>query len=208
MCHCFECQRRTGSTFGVQAFYPREQVRHAKGIAKRYARRADSGRTVTFNFCPECGGTVFWEPEQRPELIAVAVGMFADPDFAKPRNSVWEKISILGQPQSLSNKLNIRTEGRQNYHGRHIRVGCKILGFSYCRNVQVCNPIGINFPREVRFDLRQQIVASLLCQSEMIRSRSEVGCKSARRISTAPRVAAVGRRLKAAARGKLCRNWS
>jgi hypothetical protein len=80
-----------GSIFGVQAFYLREQVRLAKGIAKRYARRADSGRTVTFNFCPECGGTVFWEPEQRPELIAVAVGMFADPDFEKPRNSVWEK---------------------------------------------------------------------------------------------------------------------
>jgi hypothetical protein len=91
MCHCLECQRRTGSIFGVQAFYQREQVRLAKGIAKRYARRADSGRTVTFNFCPECGGTVFWEPEQRPELIAVAVGMFADPDFEKPRNSVWEK---------------------------------------------------------------------------------------------------------------------
>ena len=91
MCHCLECQRRTGSIFGVQAFYPREQVRLAKGSAKRYARRADSGRTVTFNFCPECGGTVFWEPEQRPELIAVAVGMFADPDFEKPRNSVWEK---------------------------------------------------------------------------------------------------------------------
>ena len=91
MCHCLECQRRTGSTFGVQAFYPRDQVRLAKGIAKRYARRADSGRTVTFNFCPECGGTVFWEPEQRPELIAVAVGMFADPDFEQPRNSVWEK---------------------------------------------------------------------------------------------------------------------
>jgi hypothetical protein len=53
---------------------------------------------VTFHFCPDCGGTVFWEPEQRPELIAVAVGMFGDPDF--------------GQPQSPSNKWNIRTEGR------------------------------------------------------------------------------------------------
>ena len=91
MCHCLECQRRTGSTFGVQAFYPRAQVQLAKGIAKRYARRADSGRTVTFHFCLDCGGTVFWEPEQRPDLIAVAVGMFADPDFEKPRISVWEK---------------------------------------------------------------------------------------------------------------------
>ena len=92
MCHCLECQRRTGSIFGVQAFYLREQVRLAKGIAKRYARRADSGRTVTFNFCPECGGTVFFgNPSNAPELIAVAVGMFADPDFEKPRHSVWEK---------------------------------------------------------------------------------------------------------------------
>ena len=91
MCHCLECQRRTGSIFGVQAFYLREQVRLAKGIAKRYARRADSGRTVTFNFCPECGGTVFWVAEQRPELIALAVGTFADPDFQAPRYSVWEK---------------------------------------------------------------------------------------------------------------------
>src|SRR5271165_6507415 len=25
MCHCFECQRRTGSTFGVQAWFPLER---------------------------------------------------------------------------------------------------------------------------------------------------------------------------------------
>jgi hypothetical protein len=46
---------------------------------------------VTFNFCPECGGTAFWEAEQRPDLIAVAVGMFADPHFDKPAHSVWER---------------------------------------------------------------------------------------------------------------------
>jgi hypothetical protein len=46
---------------------------------------------VTFNFCPDCGGTVFWEAEHRPDLIAVAVGMFADPAFDKPAYSVWEK---------------------------------------------------------------------------------------------------------------------
>src|SRR5215469_396816 len=95
MCHCLECQRRTGSTFGVQAFYPRAHVRLAKGVAKRYARRADSGRTVTFHFCPECGGTVFWEPEQRPELIAIAVGMFADPDLRTPYLGLGEETAFL-----------------------------------------------------------------------------------------------------------------
>jgi hypothetical protein len=91
MCHCLECQRRTGSTFGVQAWFPREQVRLVRGADKRYARQADSGRVVTFYFCPECGGTVFWEAEQRPDLIAVAIGMFADPDFEGPSLSVWER---------------------------------------------------------------------------------------------------------------------
>jgi hypothetical protein len=62
-----------------------------QGIAKRYVRRADSGRTVTFSFCPECGGTLFWEAERTPDLIAVAVGALADPDFERPSLSVGER---------------------------------------------------------------------------------------------------------------------
>lgn len=92
MCHCLECQRRTGSAFGVQAFYARDQVQPAEGVVKRYARVAESGRTVNFAFCPECGGTVFWETEMRPDLIAVAVGAFADPSFETPSLSVWERM--------------------------------------------------------------------------------------------------------------------
>jgi hypothetical protein len=91
MCHCLECQRRTGSAFGVQAWYSREQVQPAHGVAKQYARQGDSGRVVTFNFCLECGGTVFWQAEQRPDLIAIAIGMFADPTFQRPGLSVWER---------------------------------------------------------------------------------------------------------------------
>ena len=91
MCHCEQCQRRTGSTFGVQAWYPRQQVLSVQGVSKRFTRLSDSGRTVTFDFCPECGGTIFWQAEQRPNLIAVAVGSFADPTFEKPGHSVWER---------------------------------------------------------------------------------------------------------------------
>ena len=91
MCHCLECQRRTGSAFSVQAWYSRDQVQPAEGTAKRYARVAESGRTVNFGFCPECGGTVFWEAEMRPDMIAVAVGTFADPGFEQPSLSGWER---------------------------------------------------------------------------------------------------------------------
>jgi hypothetical protein len=91
MCHCLACQRRTGSTFGVQAWFAQTHVQTTQGIAKRYLRRADSGRTVTFGFCPDCGGTVFWEAERSPGMIAVAVGTFADPGFEKPDLSVAER---------------------------------------------------------------------------------------------------------------------
>jgi hypothetical protein len=89
MCHCHACQRRTGSIFGVQARFPRERVRIG-GNATRFARTADSGNTISYGFCPNCGSTMFWEGTGFPDLIAVAVGNFAAPDFPPPRISVWE----------------------------------------------------------------------------------------------------------------------
>jgi hypothetical protein len=89
VCHCLDCQRRTGSAFGVAAFYPRDAVQ-AEGRECTCRRLGDSGRGLTFHFCPDCGGTVFWEPDFRPDSIAVAVGAFADPNFPAPTKAVYE----------------------------------------------------------------------------------------------------------------------
>jgi hypothetical protein len=62
VCHCTECQRRTGSAFGVGAYFRKEQVR-AEGPSKVYVRSSDSGRKIEQHFCPECGSTVFWYNE-------------------------------------------------------------------------------------------------------------------------------------------------
>jgi hypothetical protein len=90
MCHCLACQKRTGSAFGVQARFPRERVT-VEGRASQFTRTADSGNTITFNFCPACGSTVCWQVSNQPDLVAVAVGAFADPKFPAPRHSVYEK---------------------------------------------------------------------------------------------------------------------
>ena len=34
---------------------------------------------------------MFWEAELRPDMIAVAVGTFADPSFEQPSLSGWER---------------------------------------------------------------------------------------------------------------------
>lgn len=88
LCHCLDCQRRTGSAFGIAAFYRRAVVT-IEGEASTCTRRGDSGFALRFHFCPACGSTVFWEPERRPDDVAVAVGAFADPDFPGPQKAVF-----------------------------------------------------------------------------------------------------------------------
>jgi hypothetical protein len=90
ICHCLECQRRTGSVFGTQARFPRTQVR-IEGQSTIWSRPGDSGGSVTFQLCPVCGSTVYWHIQAAPDLIAVAIGGFADPGFGPPRHSVYER---------------------------------------------------------------------------------------------------------------------
>lgn len=90
ICHCLDCQRRSGSPFGAGAFFDKSQVQ-LSGESKTFTRTGDEGRTATHHFCPECGGTLYWEAEARPGRIGISLGMFEDPRFAAPVRSVYEE---------------------------------------------------------------------------------------------------------------------
>jgi hypothetical protein len=89
ICHCHECQRRTGSVFAVQARFPRH-LTTITGPSREFVRVSDEGETRRFHFCPDCGSTVYYETGDAPDLIAVPVGMFGVSDFPRPEVSVWE----------------------------------------------------------------------------------------------------------------------
>lgn len=89
VCHCLDCQRRSGSAFAAQARWPEAQVT-LTGVARSWVRVADSGHRATYSFCPECGSTVTYQVEGWPGLTAVPIGAFADPTFPPPRFSVYE----------------------------------------------------------------------------------------------------------------------
>jgi hypothetical protein len=89
MCHCASCQKRSGSQFGSGAFFQRGNVT-IEGEYKSFTRPADSGKTLTNHFCPECGTSIAWEAEIRPGWIAIAVGAFADPNFPAPTVSLYD----------------------------------------------------------------------------------------------------------------------
>lgn len=89
VCHCLECQKRSGSAFAVQARWPFEQVA-LSGTFNEWTRVGESGKPATFRFCPTCGATLTFVSASMPELTAVPVGSFADPAFPPPRFSVYE----------------------------------------------------------------------------------------------------------------------
>ncbi|EGU32633.1 GFA family protein [Vibrio scophthalmi] len=90
ICHCFACQKRTGSVFGVQARFYRTQVSYS-GELTEYTRMSDSGQQVSYSFCPRCGTTMLLALSIAPEHLVIPVGIFDQHDLPQPSFSVYEQ---------------------------------------------------------------------------------------------------------------------
>jgi hypothetical protein len=55
MCHCLECQRRTGAVISNQARFRREQITFG-GMSTAWTRTAESGNALTFHPLQVCHG--------------------------------------------------------------------------------------------------------------------------------------------------------
>lgn len=89
VCHCFACQRRTGSVFATLAAFAAPY--NVTGRATEYVRTGDKGSKARFRFCPICGTNLFHTEEGREQSsVAVAVGALADPSFPPPQDSVYD----------------------------------------------------------------------------------------------------------------------
>lgn len=94
VCHCLNCQQRSGSAFAAQARFLAERV-SVSGELRGYTRAGGSGQPATFRFCAECGSTLVYTTEAEPDLIAVPIGNFAEPHaFGPPLYSVYEERKV------------------------------------------------------------------------------------------------------------------
>jgi hypothetical protein len=104
ICNCLACQRRTGSAFGMQAGFKKEQV-EVNGRFHDYARISDEAdqKEHVFHFCPDCGSQVFYTEPTDPDLVVVSVGSFADPSFPQPTESGYDsrRHPWVGLPESV-----------------------------------------------------------------------------------------------------------
>ncbi|HYN12733.1 MAG TPA: GFA family protein [Burkholderiales bacterium] len=89
-CHCTFCQRRTGSAFGVGAYFKQEDVEVLRGALTTYEHRSDeTQRWLRIQFCPKCGTTVTWTVEAMPGMRALGLGTFDDPKWLKVERFGW-----------------------------------------------------------------------------------------------------------------------
>ncbi len=91
VCHCLDCQRRSGSAFAAQVRFPHERVTMT-GTVCSWTRVGDSGTPADQIFCPICGSTVAYVARAVPDVVAIPIGAFADPHaFGPPAYSVYEE---------------------------------------------------------------------------------------------------------------------
>lgn len=88
ICNCTNCKRRTGSAFGISAYFDRSAVVAQQGATAVYAfHHAAMNHDQERHFCATCGTTLFWFVSSMPTSIGIAGGCFEDGVLPAPNAS-------------------------------------------------------------------------------------------------------------------------
>jgi hypothetical protein len=86
-CHCKECQRASGSAFGLSLMVPQGALT-VEGELKMFERSSESGRPLKCFFCPECGTRIYHQPSHAP-VLNVRAGTLDDTSELVPQLHAW-----------------------------------------------------------------------------------------------------------------------
>jgi hypothetical protein len=89
VCHCTDCQRQSGSAFGMTLPVNEADFRMTKGEVKTYASTSAAGRGKLGAFCPDCGTRIYHKPEWRKGTVSVKPGTLDDTSWLKPETHLW-----------------------------------------------------------------------------------------------------------------------
>ncbi len=92
VCHCTDCQQRTGSAFATIVWFDEENVELTGDGVTTYEHRVDeSNRWFRLNFCTRCGTTVMATIERRPGIRLIMIGTLDDPNWVKFDRHIWTR---------------------------------------------------------------------------------------------------------------------
>jgi len=87
VCHCMWCQRRTGSAFGVELVFNKNQIQFHTDSLSVYRHISDeSGRWLDQHFCNTCGSNIGLTLEAVPLIQSISVGSLDDQTWSELTN--------------------------------------------------------------------------------------------------------------------------
>lgn len=88
VCHCRDCQRQSGSAFGMALWIDQAQL-HLEGASLQdWTRQTPSGKQMVCRFCPTCGSRLFHQIVGSPYL-SIKPGSLDDPSAFAPTSHIW-----------------------------------------------------------------------------------------------------------------------
>jgi hypothetical protein len=88
-CHCDDCRRATGSSFGTFVFVNESDLTVLRGTPKSFEHPNDAGATMTKQFCENCGTHLFGKGSRAGGMIHVKVGTIDDAGFVRPEMDLF-----------------------------------------------------------------------------------------------------------------------
>ncbi|MBI2719321.1 MAG: GFA family protein [Rhizobiales bacterium] len=92
-CHCLDCQKASGAPHVMHVAFPEQAIR-VRGETRGFQSPADSGGTVTREFCPICGSRLFGSSTTLPGMKTVHAAAFDDPAAFSPMMTVYAKRAL------------------------------------------------------------------------------------------------------------------
>ena len=88
ICHCLDCQKQSGSAFGMSLIVKEDVFQLTSGTLKTFETTVSSGRTKTCAFCPECGVRIY---NTTSALMSIKPGTLDDTSWLTPDAHYWTK---------------------------------------------------------------------------------------------------------------------
>lgn len=88
-CHCTECQRQSGSAFGMALWIKRPVVDISGGTVKEWIRTMPSGKQMACQFCPDCGTRLFHKVVGQDQVLSIKPGTLTKPRELPPVGHIW-----------------------------------------------------------------------------------------------------------------------
>jgi len=90
-CHCTDCQKRSGASFGLSVWVPLAAIEVTKGSTEARTTSSAEGKVQQIRQCGRCYTRLWTEPPKRPTVGIVRGGTLDDTSWLQPVAHIWTR---------------------------------------------------------------------------------------------------------------------